>query len=46
MEMIESKGLVIFFVIVLCLTIIGSINTKKYDESNSNKENYIIMNAK
>lgn len=36
MELVKSKGMVIFLVVVLGLTIISSINTKKYDEQNKN----------
>ena len=47
MELVKSKGLVVFFVVVLGLTIISSINTKKYDERNKNIESsYISMNIK
>ena len=45
MELVKSKGMVVFFVVVLLITIISSINTKKYDESNRNiEDNYISMN--
>lgn len=45
MELVKSKGMIIFFVIVLAVTVVSSINTKKYDESNRNiEENYISMN--
>ena len=47
MELIKSKGLVIFLVVVLAITIISSYNTKKYDESNSEqKETLFAMNVK
>lgn len=47
MELIKSKGMVIFLVVVLGLTIINSINTKKYDERNKDiQESYISMNIK
>ena len=47
MELIKSKGMVIFLVLVLGLTIISSINTKKYDERNKDiYESYISMNIK
>lgn len=47
MELIKSKGMVIFLVIILSFTIINSINTKKYDETNKNlKDSYISMNIK
>ena len=47
MELIKSKGMVIFLVIVLGVTIISSINTKKYDEKNKKiEENYISVNLK
>ena len=38
MELVKSKGMVIFLVVVLGLTIISSINTKKYDERNKKIE--------
>ena len=47
MELVKSKGMVIFLVVVLGLTIISSINTKKYDERNNEiQESYISMNIK
>ena len=47
MELVKSKGMVIFLVVVLGLTIITSINTKKYDERNKDIEkSYISMNIK
>ena len=47
MELVKSKGMVIFLVVVLGLTIISSFNTKKYDERNKAiKESYISMNLK
>ena len=47
MELVKSKGMVIFLVVVLGLTIISSINTKKYDERNKEIMNsYISMNIK
>lgn len=47
MELIKSKGMVIFFIIVLGLTTISSINTRKYDEKNKQLENsYVSMNIK
>ena len=47
MELVKSKGMLIFFVVVLGLTIISSINTKKYDERNKEiQEYYISMNIK
>ena len=47
MELVKSKGMVIFLVVVIGLTMISSINTKKYDEK-VKKENssYISMNIK
>ena len=36
MELVKSKGMVIFLVVVLGLTIISSINTKKYEDGNNN----------
>ena len=47
MELVKSKGMVIFLVVVLGLTIISSFNTKKYDERNKDIEkSYISMNIK
>lgn len=47
MELVKSKGMVIFLVVVLSITIISSINTKKYDERNKDIESYYIsMNIK
>lgn len=47
MELIKSKGMIIFLVVVLSITIISSINTKKYDERNKDIEkSYISMNIK
>lgn len=36
MEIVKSKGLVIFVLIVLALTVVNSINTKRYDMKTSN----------
>lgn len=47
MELVKSKGMVIFLVVVLAVTIVNSINTKKYDERNKDiQESYISMNIK
>ena len=47
MDLIKSKGLVVFLVVMLSITIVSSINTKKYDEENRNiDEKYISMNIK
>lgn len=47
MELVKSKGMVIFVIVVLGLTIISSINTKKYDEQNKEvQDSYISMNIK
>lgn len=47
MELVRSKGLVIFLVVVLSITIVSSLNTKKYDENNRDiNNNYISMNIK
>jgi len=47
MELVKSKGMVVFLVVVLSITIISSINTKKYDERNKDIEkSYISMNIK
>ena len=36
MEIVKSKGLIIFVLIVLALTVVNSINTKRYDMKTSN----------
>ena len=36
MEIVKSKGFVIFVLVVLGLTVVNSINTKKYDMKTSN----------
>ena len=47
MDLVKSKGMVIFLVVVLSITIVNSINTKKYDERNKDiKKSYISMNIK
>ncbi len=45
MELIKSKGMVIFLVVMLTITIISSINTKKYDERNEKmNKSYVSSN--
>lgn len=45
MELVKSKGMVVFLVVVLSLTVISSINTRKFDERNRRIEaNYISIN--
>ncbi len=47
MELVKSKGLVVFIVVGLIITIVGSTNTKKYDENSKiSNESYISMNIK
>ena len=47
MDLFKSKGMIIVLVILLGFTIINSINTKKFDESNKKLEsNAIAMNVK
>ena len=47
MELVKSKGMVVFLVVVLSITVISSINTKKYDERNKEiNDSYISMNIK
>lgn len=43
MELVKSKGMIIFTILVIGLSIVSSISTKKYDENkeNENKESYI-----
>ena len=44
MELVKSKGMIIFLVIVLGLTIISSIETRKYDSHNTDTKNsYLSM---
>ena len=45
MDLVKSKGMVVFLVVVVGLTIISSINTRKFDERNRRIEaNYISIN--
>lgn len=47
MELVKSKGLVIFLVVMLSITVVSSINTRKFDERNEGIEkSYISMNIK
>jgi len=47
MELVKSKGLVIFLVVMLSITVVSSINTRKFDERNEDIEkSYISMNIK
>lgn len=46
MELIKSKGMVIFLVVVVGLTVISSINTRNYDESLKDTESYVAMEKK
>ena len=47
MELVKSKGMVMFLVVVLGFTIISSISTKKYVEINKEIRNsYISINVK
>ena len=47
MELVKSKGMVIFLVVVLGLTVISSINTRNYDERNKEiNSSCISMNIK
>ena len=43
MEIVKSKGLVIFVLIVLAITAVNSINTKRYDMKVS-RENLVSVN--
>ena len=43
MEIAKSKGFILFVIIVLALTIVNSINTKRNDMKTSN-DVYISMN--
>ena len=45
MELVKSKGMVIFLVIVLSITIISSIGNKKIDDRKDNKNIYISLNS-
>lgn len=47
MELVKSKGLVIFLVVMLSITVVSSVNTRKFDERNGDIEkSYISMNIK
>ena len=46
MELVKSKGMVIFIIMIICLTIIGSLSTKKYDSSNEVNHTYISYSQK
>ena len=43
MEIVKSKGLVIFVLVVLAITVVNSINTKRYDMKVS-RENLVSVN--
>lgn len=43
MEIIKSKGLVIFVLVVLAITVVNSINTKRYDMKVA-RENLVSVN--
>ncbi len=43
MEIVKSKGLVIFVLMVLAITVVNSINTKRYDMKVS-RENLVSVN--
>ena len=43
MEIAKSKGFILFVIIVLALTVVNSINTKRIDMKTS-KDVYISMN--
>lgn len=44
MDLIKSKGMIIFLLIVFSVTIIGSINIKKHNERYANE--YVYMDKK
>ena len=47
MELVKSKGMIVFLVVVFSITIISSLNMKKYDERNKEyMSSYISMNIK
>ena len=47
MKLAKSKGMIIFLVFVVGLTIISAVNTKKFDERNKEVDtSYISMNIK
>lgn len=47
MELVKSKGMIVFSVVVLGLIIISSINTRKYDEQDRDIQNsYISINVR
>ena len=47
MELVKSKGLVIFILVVLGVTLISSIGTKRYDDNRESIDStYISYNLK
>ena len=43
MELVKSKGMVIFLVMVLSITIIGSIGNRKIEEKKDTKIAYVSL---
>ena len=44
MELVKSKGMVIFLIMVLSITIISSIGNKKIDKASNAKSIYVSLN--
>ena len=44
MDLIQSKGMIIFLVVVFSITLIGAINIKKHNERYANE--YVYANQK
>ena len=44
MDLIQSKGMIIFLVVVFSITLIGAINIKKQNERYANE--YVYANTK
>jgi len=44
MDLVKSKGMIIFLVILFSITFIGSINVKKHNERYANE--YVYANTK
>ena len=42
MDLIKSKGMVIVLAVLIGFTIINSINTKKFDECNTNSQSNLV----
>ncbi|MDO4963466.1 MAG: hypothetical protein Q4E75_05190 [bacterium] len=44
---VKNKGLILFLVVVVSITIISSVSTKKYDEANKSiNDSYVSLNLR